>query len=343
MASATPVTSIARTPEASIAEASLPGLVIRPLRAPDDYGEMNRIANAERTRIGIPFTTTVDQVRDYYERPSHFVAARDVAIFELDGRIIGYVRGGINQVAAGPLVYEIVSFVDPEADAALVVPLMLSVAEHHLRRLADGEGASEKVFETIASGSVPEREQAVRAAGYEPIRHSYSMVRPSVDDVPDAELPPGLEIRDVRPEDMRRIWEAGVEAFRDAWGFVEPDEQEYQRSLVDTSESQTDLWRVAWDGDEVVGQVRGYINREENEQFDRRRGYTESISVRRPWRRRGVARALIAATIRLLRERGMTEVALGVDTENVTGALALYESCGYVPVSRFTTYRKPIA
>ena len=67
------------------------------------------------------------------------------------------------------------------------------------------------------------------------------------------------------------------------------------------------LWRVAWDGDEVAGQVRSFINAEENERRGRLRGYTEHISVRRPWRRRGLARALIAASFPLLRARGMTE------------------------------------
>jgi hypothetical protein len=38
----------------------------------------------------------------------------------------------------------------------------------------------------------------------------------------------------------------------------------------------------------------------------------------------------------------MTEGALGVDTENVTGALRLYESVGFRPVSKSTTYRKPM-
>jgi mycothiol synthase len=37
----------------------------------------------------------------------------------------------------------------------------------------------------------------------------------------------------------------------------------------------------------------------------------------------------------------MTEAALGVDTENVSGALRIYESCGFWPVSRTTSYRKP--
>src|SRR5258706_16411175 len=99
---------------------------------------------------------------------------------------------------------------------------------------------------------------------------------------------------------------------------------------------------MAWEGDEVEGQVRTFITAEENEQMHRARGYTEFISVRRPWRRRGLARALIAASFPLLRARGMTEAALGVDTENVTGALRVYEGCGFVPVSRSTVYRKPL-
>jgi mycothiol synthase len=105
----------------------------------------------------------------------------------------------------------------------------------------------------------------------------------------------------------------------------------------------TSLWRIAWDGDKVAGQVRSYISAEENARFGRLRGYTEHISVRRPWRRRGLARALIAASFPLLRARGMTEAALGVDTENTSGALHVYESCGFRPVSRSATYRKPLA
>ena len=88
--------------------------------------------------------------------------------------------------------------------------------------------------------------------------------------------------------------------------------------------------------------VRGYINKDENELLGRWRGWVENISVRRPYRRRGLARALIGLTIRALRERGMTDGALGVDTENPSGALRLYESCGFAAVTREAVYRKPL-
>jgi mycothiol synthase len=102
----------------------------------------------------------------------------------------------------------------------------------------------------------------------------------------------------------------------------------------------TALWSVAWDGDEVVGSVQGMIWKTENETLSVRRGWLERISVRRPWRRNGVARALIVDALRRLRDADMDEAMLGVDSQNPTGALQLYESLGFEVKDRGTTYRK---
>jgi ribosomal protein S18 acetylase RimI-like enzyme len=118
-------------------------------------------------------------------------------------------------------------------------------------------------------------------------------------------------------------------------------EEDYLRWLNESTFDPS-LWRLAWDGDQVAGMVLAFVNATENAEYNRRRGYTEDICVRRPWRRRGLARALIARSLRGLRARGMTEAALGVDTENISGALRLYESLGYRPVQRWALLRKPL-
>ena len=107
---------------------------------------------------------------------------------------------------------------------------------------------------------------------------------------------------------------------------------------------QPELWQVAWDvaTNQVAGQVRTFIDHEQNKLYDRRRGYTESISVRRPFRRRGLARALIALSLRAQRQAGMTESALGVDSENLSGAIKVYEDCGFRVTKKTTIYRKPL-
>ena len=102
------------------------------------------------------------------------------------------------------------------------------------------------------------------------------------------------------------------------------------------------LWQIAWAGNEVAGGVLNFIDKVENEANGRQRGYTETIFVRRPWRKQGVAQPLIARSFQVLKEAGMTEAALGVDAENPTGALHLYHKMGFVEVKRGETFRKPL-
>jgi ribosomal protein S18 acetylase RimI-like enzyme len=106
---------------------------------------------------------------------------------------------------------------------------------------------------------------------------------------------------------------------------------------------QIDVWQVAWDGDRVVGGVLGFIDADENAALNRNRGYTEGIFTIRDWRGRGVASALIARNLQLLKARGLTEAALSVDTENPTGALGLYERHGFHEGNRMVIYRTDLA
>jgi ribosomal protein S18 acetylase RimI-like enzyme len=301
---------------------------------------MNGVANAVRAADGMDFYTTNDQFRLFYESLPTTDLRTDIAIVELEGRIVGYGRTGWKDEPGGTRIYEIVPFLDT-AVADEAYELLVAALEERVRAVAADHPPGARLLETFGGDKAVSREGILKRLGYEPVRHFYSMLRPTLDDLPDAPLPPGLEIRDVTPEHLETIWAADIEAFRDSWGFTEPTDQDREVFMHDPVMSDTTLWRVAWDGDEVAGQVRSYINAEENERFGRLRGYTEHISVRRPWRRRGLARALIVASFELLRARGMTEAALGVDTENESGALRVYEGVGFRPVNRSTTYRKP--
>jgi mycothiol synthase len=140
---------------------------------------------------------------------------------------------------------------------------------------------------------------------------------------------------------MRKIFDASAEAFRDHWGYVEPTETDYLRWLEDPNRDPS-IWKVAWAGDEVVGMVGNFIDKDSNETFNRKRGYTEDISVRRQWRRQGVARALLTRSIQMFIDMGMVETYLGVDTENPNGALQLYTSVGYQQERVGITYRKEL-
>jgi ribosomal protein S18 acetylase RimI-like enzyme len=178
-----------------------------------------------------------------------------------------------------------------------------------------------------------------KSQGYEPIRFGFEMERDLSEPIPEAPMPNGLEVRPVEEDQIRKIFDASQEAFRDHWGYREETWEEFQGWFKDPTYT-PDIWKIAWDGDQVAGIVMNYVNENENEEYDRKRGYTENISVGRPWRKRGLAKSLIVQSMQMFKDQGFTQTALGVDAENTSGALNLYKALGYKVTKKATTYRK---
>jgi ribosomal protein S18 acetylase RimI-like enzyme len=57
-------------------------------------------------------------------------------------------------------------------------------------------------------------------------------------------------------------------------------------------------------------------------------GWVGTLGVRRPWRKRGIGLALLRHAFNEFYRRGKRKVGLGVDAQNLTGALRLYEGAG---------------
>ena len=195
------------------------------------------------------------------------------------------------------------------------------------------------LLDNFVSNSELARMNLLEQHNYTAVRYAFDMVRPDLENIPDLPMPTGVEIRPVEEGHLRLIWEASNEAFRDHWGYI-PDPWEEFLSFIDSPEFDPTLWRVAWQADQIAGMVLSFIDKDQNVEYGRKRGYTENICVRRPWRKQGLAKALIASSLLALKERGMSEAGLGVDAENISGALHLYKFMGFQVVKRSTIYRK---
>ncbi|HET7677560.1 MAG TPA: GNAT family N-acetyltransferase [Candidatus Limnocylindrales bacterium] len=290
---------------------------------------------------GVEWVETPETLANHLMDPAHMDPARDIVLVESGGQLVAFARCAWHVELDGPRVYWSDCSVAPEHLRRGIGRVLLDACEARLRLTAAVHPEGPRQLAAWVDKLGPGRMALLEGAGYAPARYFFLMVRPTLEAIPEVPLPPGLEIRPAHPADLLRVARAEEEAFRDHWGHRSMDDADLQR-MIDHPLTDPTLWRVAWDGDEVAGVVVGAINPAENEAFGRQRGWVDRVSTRRAWRKRGLASALIVEVLRALRERGMTSAQLGVDAENLTGALALYERLGFVVDQRSASYRKPM-
>ena len=319
------------------------GLRIRAYDGEADIPEIVRVVNASSASEGVEEVWTVEGLTAWLAHPSdQFDPARDAFVAELEGRVVGTGRIEWVDTRDGRYrEYRVFGTLDPALHGRGIGTALLATLEDRARALAATHPSErERLLAAFAAEGRP-AEALLRAAGYETARWFIDMVRPNLDGIVEPSLPDGLELRPVTPDQHETIWRANREAFRDHWGGADESLEQLQRILGDP-DTDPSLWLIAWDGDEVAGGVWNTIHPAENEAHGVRRGWLDSVFTRRPWRKRGLASALIGRSLTLLRERGMTSAILGVDVDNPTGALGLYEGAGFVVHDRFVALRKPM-
>lgn len=172
----------------------------------------------------------------------------------------------------------------------------------------------------------------LRGRGYEAVRRFFEMAIDLDAPIPEPVLPAGLVLDGFRETDARAFLAATVEAFSDHWEWHATPFDEWWELRRDEDHS---LWFLVRDGDEIAAIVRNELREQA--------GYVGVMGVRRAWRGRGLAKALLHRSFEEFRQRGFTRVTLHVDAESPTGATKLYESVGMVVESEAVTYEKAMA
>jgi mycothiol synthase len=319
------------------------GLAIRRYRGERDLPALHRVWSAAAEANGVEEVRTVEDFRRDYATLVNCDLPNDLLIAEADGDVVAYSRVFWQDLVGGGRSYENFGFVHPAWRRRGIGSVLHRMNEERLRVIADEHpGVAEK---WLASESVDADAGSVallRGDGYGAARFFYEMVARTLERIVPRPMPEGLELRPVTTDQYRAIWEASAEAFRDHWGASEWTETEWAQFEADPHNADPRYWRVGWDGDQVAGAIVTTVPTDENERHGRSRVYVAMVSVRRPWRRRGLARALLASSLAGARADGFTSASLGVDTESPTGATDLYRSLGFRPVRTFTSWRKPL-
>jgi mycothiol synthase len=206
-----------------------------------------------------------------------------------------------------------------------------------LERLAADRGAG------VARGFGGATEDRFRAElaerGYGLVRHFFRMLTPLDGEIEPPHWPAGIAVRTLQPGDERAVHAATEDAFADHWDFESRPYERWAKSTFENEHFDASLNFLALDGDEIAGVCLCAQHQSGEPGY----GWVMTLGVRPRWRRRGLGLALLRHAFATFRERGFDRVGLGVDGENTTGAVRLYERAGMHVAHRHDLFEKTLS
>ncbi len=314
----------------------------RTYRGEEDLPLLVELLRAADEANGEEMVASIDRLRNKYVNMTRVDPARDVVLGFAGDRLVARSLIEWADSANGERHFNSLGSVHPEWRRRGIGGVMFERNEARLVEIAaeqdfDGRPVLTTWMQDRDTGAI----ELARRRGYAKIRVYHHMVRPTMADLEVPALPDGLEVRPITRDVLPAYWAAMCEAFRDHFGSWDDSVSAY-RSWVDSPLFDLELQVVAFAGDDIAGAIHGAIDPTENEAHGYLRGWSEPIFTRRPWRRRGLASALLGRALVALRDRGMTSAQLHVDAENANAALALYERHGFAVASSSSEWHKPL-
>ncbi|NWG18228.1 MAG: GNAT family N-acetyltransferase [Chloroflexi bacterium] len=316
------------------------GFTARAPEPSDIQAVFELIAACDAAEIG-QSEVSLDELRGQWNAPDFDAQADAQIIFAPDGRAAGYVEVWDKLRSVTPYVD---IFVPPAYEGLGLRDYLLAWGEERARQAFARvpEGARVAMRSGITNGHEAAR-RSLEDAGLSLVRHFLRMVIDLNEPPAPPEWPDGITVRGaVRGQDERAVLQAQRDSFQDHWGYVESPFEENLQSWLhrwQTSDGfDPSLWFLALDGDRIAGisLCRPYIPGHEA------MGWVATLGVTRPYRRRGLALALLRHSFQVLYQRGSRQVGLGVDASNLTGAVALYKKAGMHIALQFDTYEKEL-
>jgi len=169
--------------------------------------------------------------------------------------------------------------------------------------------------------------EKLEAAGYAFVRRFYTMRIALDTPLEPAPMPEGFELRPFDPEQHApQVHEAMVESFRDHWGHSPVSFDVWRRNRIEDPTFNANMWYIAWDiaQNRVAG---GSLSNAWGEDIPEL-AWLATLGVRRDYRKRGLGEALLKHSFWHYQQLGYKLGGLGVDADNPTKALPLYQRVG---------------
>lgn len=314
-----------------MSESIAPGVTIRACASDDRDAVLALVATCETEEMGSPDPAMLDGVSVTWQR-ADFDCATDawLAVEATTERVVGYAH--LNPAERPEL--NAFASVHPETRGRGIGTALLARIEQHAnaQRGRFAVDAALSVQQWVAAGNQPAHELLERS-GYAVVRHIWGMIIALAAEPAPVRWPTGIIVRAAETEaDLRAAHAAYRDAFQDHWGFGPQSYEDFAHAMIEIDTFDASLWFLAMDGDEVAGVLLGETLPD--------RGWVNDLAVRRGWRGRGLGESLLRHAFGDFYRRGERTVALGVDSQNLTGATRLYERAGMRIERQYDIYQK---
>lgn len=308
---------------------SLDGVEWRPA-TPVDGAVLAALWNESADADGVPERVSADYMAHELASPNARPAERTIAAIDAAGRALAWAAVYIRDNPGGEHRAYLDALVTPALRDGTVAEALtdwvVTTAEHELRAIP---GDHPKHLMAWRYDFVTDDIERLRRRGFEEVRQSFEMDRDLAAPIPD---PPDLDPVALVPWEPRHhepAMHARNDAFANHWGSTPVTRETWMHDVIGEPHLRLDLSFVAEADGEVVGYALNYVYPDDFGPAGRTEGWIGSLGVKGPWRRRGIARALLLTSLRAMRDDGLEFGMLGVDTANATGALRLYEDTGF--------------
>lgn len=268
-----------------------------------------------------------EETRNAWQSPDFNPATDIQLVFTFDGKLAAYVEVWVNSnLPVHPFIW---ACVHPNFNEKGLGTYITEWGEERCRQVIDILPADLRLAPHVVSVSTNQAaQQLFKERNWTYVRSYYTM-RIDMDSIPPVPTwPERIELRPYTSENLRAVYSAHREAFRDHFGHVEePFESElehFKHNLEGHPQHDPSLWFIAWAGNEIAG----YCLCRSESMSDHQAGYVNILGVRRAWRKHGLGLTLLQHAFGEFHRRGQMHVELGVDANSLTGALRLYEKAG---------------